>query len=479
MENIASSSDSVNKRQEERSLWREKVEHRLRIAKERLHCETNSFQILKVPEYNRQPPEMYTPQGWRFGLHNLDSVDKDSAPEAMKLCVPLLFGLDEAQKWENFCDYVVPDHTRMLGFYGLHKEDINLKEEEIKQLLAFDALFIVWAIDLYEQCLSTNEHIICPKNQVPDALLSKFILWSSIFRHDLWAVENQIPFELIARAIEYINREKRLETPVFPFELLNKRNVSLLEMWMKRAVQRSRYVFDMGDDMYAQEMSDLRLSESHHILDAAYKVICGKEGLERERDESQMGIIHIPSAIQLKHAGVKIEGVGKPLCTMSYNKTSKSLILPKMKIYDDTFAFIRNMARYALLDVKASSMYLDYISIMLDLIKTPDDMDYLIKCGVIHNECGSRTFEMWQPLDKGLLLLPYSTREVNAMKDDINRRYDQKLPKLSREFRTLFCSRPWLVVPVIAATLVTIATLIQTYTAVIGSDRMMPQYKNP
>ncbi|KAG0623991.1 hypothetical protein M758_3G215900 [Ceratodon purpureus] len=467
MVNNASSSDfDVNKRQEERSLWREKVEHRLRIAKERLHCETNGFQILKVPEHERQPPEMYTPRGWRFGLHNLDSVDKDSAPEAMKLCVPLLFGLDEAQKWENFCDYVVPDHTRMLGFYGLHKEDINLKEEEIKQLLAFDALFIAWAIDLSTH-ISTSEHKICPINQVPSALLSKFRLWSSVFTHDLCAVENQIPFELITRAIEYIKRP--LKTPAFQFN-------RLLEMWMKSAVQRAGFLFELGD-VSAQDMSDLRLSESHHILDAAYKVICGKEGLERKREESQMGFIHIPSAIQLKHAGVKIEGVGKPLCTMSYNKMSKSLILPKMNIYDETIAFIRNMARYAL-NVKGSSMYLDYIFVMLDLIKTPDDMDHLIKCGVIDNGCGSRAFEKWQPLNEGIIYLR-SSSEHNAMKEDINRRYDQKLPKLWREFRTLFCSRPWLVVPVIAATLVTIATLIQTYTAVTGSDRMMPHYKNP
>jgi hypothetical protein len=46
--------------------------------------------------------------------------------------------------------------------------------------------------------------------------------------------------------------------------------------------------------------------------------------------------------------------------------------------------------------------------------------------------------------------------------------------RLWSEFKTLFLSRPWYTISVIAVTLVTVATLIQTYAAVIGSNKMKP-----
>jgi hypothetical protein len=44
------------------------------------------------------------------------------------------------------------------------------------------------------------------------------------------------------------------------------------------------------------------------------------------------------------------------------------------------------------------------------------------------------------------------------------------------EFYELFCSRPWLVVGALKAIVVTPAASIQTYTAIIGSDRMLLRF---
>ncbi len=44
------------------------------------------------------------------------------------------------------------------------------------------------------------------------------------------------------------------------------------------------------------------------------------------------------------------------------------------------------------------------------------------------------------------------------------------------EFYQLFCYRPWYVIAVITATIVTVGTCIQAYTSVIGSDKMQPHF---
>jgi hypothetical protein len=52
----------------------------------------------------------------------------------------------------------------------------------------------------------------------------------------------------------------------------------------------------------------------------------------------------------------------------------------------------------------------------------------------------------------------------------------QRRNKLLYEFVRLFFSRQWFVLSVIAATLVIVATLIQTYVNVIGSNGMQPHF---
>jgi len=110
---------------------------------------------------------------------------------------------------------------------------------------------------------------------------------------------------------------------------------------------------------------------------------------------------------------------------------------------------------------------------MLDLIRTSTDLDLLIDCGVIHNACGIKAFGMWISLEEGLIEVK-SSKEHYAMKLDIRRRCKMRRYRLWSEFRILFCSRPWLVVSTTAVVLVTVGTLIQAYTAIIGSHKMKP-----
>jgi hypothetical protein len=47
---------------------------------------------------------------------------------------------------------------------------------------------------------------------------------------------------------------------------------------------------------------------------------------------------------------------------------------------------------------------------------------------------------------------------------------------MTTDFYNKFCSKPWLVISVISAIILLVATLIQTYVAVIGSYKMQPHF---
>jgi hypothetical protein len=298
---------------------------------------------------------------------------------------------------------------------------------------------------------------------------------------DLCKMENQIPFDLIKKAIKHIKRRTNphYQDEEHPDVSAAHEPDAYLEKWMKRAVWLGVGQFiDISDDFYEKEEGKEKgkekvwLSESHHILDAAHKAVCGVEGMRRTSDFSQTGYIHIPSARRLKDCGIKIQGVGGPLCIMSYKKRTKCLTLPKMAISNGAVLFVRNMARYEQYFRSMNCMFHDYLFLMLDLIVTWEDLKILTDCDVIPQGCGLTGFEMWKSLDPALGLI-YSSKEHNQMKRDIISRCRLR-HRLWSEFKTLFLSRPWYTISVIAVTLVTVATLIQTYAAVIGSNKMKP-----
>jgi hypothetical protein len=407
------------------------VEHRLRIIKEDLHTESGGFQILKVPEHQRQPTSAFTPVAWRFGLHNRENL-ASAGSEDVKLAVVALFGLDEQSKWISFCNDVVPDPKRMLACYGLRKEATGLRTDEIKRVLAFDALFLAAIIELYGSSvfsasgdlrLWTEEHITVSRG-ARTTFLSTFTPWMYLVSADLCKIENQIPFTLIKKAIKYIKRctNPQYEDEGHPDVSAAQDPDPYLEKWMKKAVwSEVKEFINISDDFFEREKEKWRLSESHHILDAAHKAICGVNGMQRKSDITQTDYIHVPSAKRLRNSGIQIEGVVGPLCTMSYNKDTKCLSLPKMKIFDQTVAFVRNMAQYEEYSHSRNCMFHDYVLLMLDLIETPEDLTILTDHGVIHNGCGFRGFEMWKALDQGLSFVD-SSEEHNQMKRDINSR---------------------------------------------------------
>jgi len=203
-------------------------------------------------------------------------------------------------------------------------------------------------------------------------------------------------------------------------------------------------------------------------------MICGDEGLKRRSHWSFDGsYLHIPSATKLRCSGITIEGIEGPLELLSYK--DGRLFVPKMKMGNDTLGVARNIAWYETTR-GGHCIFVDYILFMRDLIQTPMDFEFLVECGVF--DCAVQTsiaVEDWRQVGKGLLMRN-SSKEHHEMKESIVKRCQLRRYKLWDAFQIEFCSKPWVMISVFTVTLVSVATLIQTYVAVIGCDGMKPHF---
>jgi hypothetical protein len=152
------------------------------------------------------------------------------------------------------------------------------------------------------------------------------------------------------------------------------------------------------------------------------------------------------------------------------------LFLPIINQGLSTESYICNMAAYEVGRTSDSSPFINYILLMSQLIKTPEDVSYLVDCDVIRPILGTQKhiFQMWQLLH--VYYLNYSEEYIENIVKPINRHCASAVNVMVTDFYDTFCSKSWLVISVISAMILLVATLLQTYVLVIGSDKMQPHF---
>ncbi|CAK9218694.1 unnamed protein product [Sphagnum jensenii] len=391
--------------------------------------------IRKVPNYLRVPPEQFTPMEWRFGLH--DRELRTSGAEGVKIAVAGYFFADDgSDAWDNFCNFVVDDPVRLVRLYGLQDGFTKFSERQVKYLLALDALFLVIRYDhfggrlqldlgWYRDCLNT----------------------------DMVLLENQVPMDLLRKVAEIMLPEDLLDT--------------VLYFTMDWVCPLSLNTSQNPDGAHYPD-----LVNCSHFLDCLYRTICGPDPPNCEGP-----YVHIESALNLTLAGIKIKALPGTLNMVSFQ--GGCLSLPIIEIRDNFETTFRNLAIYesCSLNHESQCTIAGYILLLGDLIGSLDDVRLLIKHGVFINRVGPEIaiFDMWRSLNKGIWVGNVSKSTI-AVGENLNKHCKSRKNVIITEFSQLFCSRPWYVVSAIAVTLVTLATLIQTYTAVIGSNKMRPHF---
>ncbi|CAK9191006.1 unnamed protein product [Sphagnum troendelagicum] len=426
---------------------------------------SNDVLVRKLPACFRVPSEQYTPRLWQFGLHNRD-VQHRSESEDLKRA---LAEACELGPWDEFCASVVDNPVLVLRQYGLDRSEPKFSMGQIQNLLTLDALtiFLVFTKETYD-------HIVDQRTQI-DARLTALLeprLEYDALNSDLFLFENQIPIYLLTNVISKYYEKQRGPNPTpmdqkLMLDVILKNNVSNMcgnifvptkDHWVKIET-----AYPQGE-----------LEKCPHIVACVYRILCG-EKLERLSGKK---MITIQSATALKKAGIQIKGIEGVLDEVDFRK--RCLFLPIVKLYDQTASQFRNLAMYEYVEEGYTSgkcPFGEYLQLMISLIKEVGDVKHLIDCGVIHNELwtDNNAFQMWNSLQSDLIF-GNNSKEYVDMVSKINKQCKSSLNVMRTEFYQLFCSRPWFVIGVISATIVTVGTCILAYTSVIGSDKMQPHF---
>jgi hypothetical protein len=184
--------------------------------------------------------------------------------------------------------------------------------------------------------------------------------------------------------------------------------------------------------------------------------------------------LQLQSATVLKKAGLRIQGI--PGMVQHVDFKNGCLFLPIILQTKYLESYICNMAAYEACNTSAPFPFLDYLQLMKHLIKTPEDVSYLIDCDVIRADHSTQEliFQMWQSI-RVYYYPRYSEEYSKNIVQPINRHCASPLNKMIINFYNTFCSKPWFAISVISP-LILVATLIQTYVLVIGSDKMQPHF---
>jgi hypothetical protein len=422
----------------------------------------NDVLVMKLPACYRVPSEQYTPKYWHFGLHNRD-VPHPRESEDLKIA---LAAACELGPWDEVCFSVVDDPVGVLRAYGLDLSEPKFGMRQVQYILTLDALtiFLVFAYHTFG--------VDSEKMTLKGTRLIHTCFFSGYGRvlSDLFLLENQIPIALLTKVIskcyeKWKEPNPRLMKPQYMLDEILKTNVSNMcgDIFVRTQEHRAKI-----EEAYPQG----ELEKCPHILACVYRMLCGQNLKRRFRAT----LITIQSATALKKVGIQIKGIEGVLDEVGFRK--RCLFLPIVGLHDDTESLLRNLAMYEYVgDFSRKCPFSEYLQLMTDLIKEVGDVKHLIDCDVIQNDlCTDKNaFQMWNSLQSNLFLAGNS-KEYQDMVSEINKQCKSSLYVMRTEFYQLFCSRPWYVMGVITATIVTSGTCIQAYTSVIGSDKMQPHF---
>jgi hypothetical protein len=443
----------------------------------------NKVLILKVPSYMREPPDQFTPIEWRLGLHNRETT---TAAEDLKTSIREAFGLANEATWNDFCDDVV-DHNyyvSLLRSYGLDHPPTPFNEVEVKSSLVLDALGLIVRLARPPRDDLGGHPGYIFINPALRSILDKPLVRLRLraMQLDIFLVENQMPLALLKKAVKKLihlpmTPNAPVDGPSVEIAILHRVLLTAINLvWPFTGGSEHKQFVEYFRSTYQKETLADTLGNCAHILDCVYRVLCGPRSVSRSVDQVCVeDIVHIQCATNLKAAGIKIEAVAGPLDNLSFQR--RCLSVPAITISDMTEALFRNLAVHEDMNLeKRFCEFSAYLQLMKNLISGPEDVKLLIKCGVIVNFLGNEAevCEAWNRLTTGLWFEGQS-KYFCQIAEGINRHCNYR-NRQKTEFYEKFCSRPWYVISIFAATLVTLGTCIQTYVAVIGSDRMAPHF---
>ena len=339
----------------------------------------------KVPDSMRTGSDHFDPKSWRFGLHNRapDTLQTDGT-ERSKIQVARALSLT-GDRCDEFCkDVVIEEKSHWEAVYGQSPHAKSHSIADIRCLLALDALFLViimqWGGGGTKSLSPPLQKVV--KNQLMRVHLND--LWWS----DFYLVGNQIPMVLLERVVRILRTRGCEFIKAWEHEQWQGRNIGNCVAWEHFyrpgiALAGLLTIFEQRMEKWLQ-LEGGKLEGASHILDKSYRILCGdSHGRHDKRYQS------VPSATYLEACGVRIKGK-EFTCFEDISFERGCLWIPFLQIYVTTKRYLHNLVVHEDLTYGQSKCCArSYTKLMENLMKTTEDVDLLVKWGVIEVHAGT------------------------------------------------------------------------------------------
>ncbi|XP_050126033.1 UPF0481 protein At3g47200-like isoform X7 [Malus sylvestris] len=394
---------------------------------------SNSCCIYRVPEELRRVNEKaYTPQVVSIGpLHHGKEGLEDMEEHKKRYLQYFLYRTGVSLE-----DYVTKIKGKEEKLRSCYAHTIELCSDEFVRIILVDAAFII------ELLLRYGGYIVHDSN---DRIFNKPWL-INIICPDMLLLENQLPFFIL---------EDLFATAEVPATVPSVFDLS----YTYCKVSTSLYVKRDG-------LGSSSSFKVEHFVDLVRTLNLPTDQEENE-NRGSVESLAVPSMTKLHQAGVKFKArSSKNLFDMCFQEGI--LEIPNLNISDSTELVLRNLVAFEQCHCTPNTRYFnDYIFLMDYLVNTPNDVELLVKNGIVENMLGdnNEVSTLINSLGKGVLVFRDEFYYATLMKD-LNKYYEKPWNKWKADLKHKYFNTPWKIISVIAATFIIILTLIQTVSSI-------------
>ncbi|CAH1439404.1 unnamed protein product [Lactuca virosa] len=320
-----------------------------------------------------------------------------------------------------------------------YSETINYKTDEFIEMMVLDGCFIIELFRKFGGIVKFDE-------QDPLITMSWIV---SFFLRDLIRLENQIPFCVLECLFDLTKMSEESTT-------LNALALSFFNL----ATQRPENVLEKYSNINAK-----------HLLDLLRSTFLPPEVKRQTKPDNRPPPHVIHSISKLRRAGIKL----KPWESDSFltvNFKHGIIHMPPISIDDFMSAFLLNTVAFEQCHSGCSKHFTTYVTLLDCLINTSRDVGYLCDWNIIENYLGTdaEVATFFNNMGKDISF-DIDECYMARLFDDVNRHYHSGWHVQLASFRYTYFKTPWSFISAIAALVLLLLTIAQTFYTILSYVR--------
>ncbi|GKU90630.1 hypothetical protein SLEP1_g4600 [Rubroshorea leprosula] len=390
--------------------------------------------IFRIPaplkRQNRQAyePYFFSLGPWHFRQPHLMDAQKYKMNFLEQLVGRFPISKDKIKELEEIISEVLIEASECYGGWGA----INVESrEEFGKILLLDGCFVIEMLRKSAGLIRLSEH--------DQPIFSNAM--NSIWYHDLFLIENQIPWFVLERLYESIR--------------VSEQDKPLVDI----AIDAFFWIFSY--DKFKLQIQADRIGREgiNHILDLAWHYLGWSS--ETECKDFRKNRHNIPSASRLREAGVKFRRSveSRRILDVRFNKTEGVLEIPSLLIHPTTETLFRNLISYEQCYRFYPSKVTCYAKLLNGLVDTPEDVDLLSRKDSFNNWLSPEDVsDFLNRLHNGTNMdCLYYARLCSDVRDYCKRWW----PKWRAFYIHNYFTKPWAIISQIFAITILVLTILQ------------------